>query len=218
MPTCNLQGFGPLIDPNILPPPDPQESNEDRAEAAQRAIEAFALDFGEINEGRDFLQQNVQDLLCDLGHLFDRVGLDLSGILSSAKRQYDEETSFEGKQFGFIDEWCVAAVVPEIAAAVIVDDSKSHISLPDLIRTAARVYDPDEYPEGWDHLIDVRGKLLKKGEMDDPLVEFIIAELGNTYDPLADRAGQIEVAVQAMRLIGDQVQDVAIALADLSDE
>jgi hypothetical protein len=110
--------------------------------------------------------------------------------------------------------------VPEIAAAVIVDDSKSHISLPDLIRTAARVYDPNEYPEGWDHLIDAQGKLLKKGETDDPLVELIIVELGNTYDPLADRADQIEVAVQSMRLIGDQVQDVAIALAlaDLSDE
>lgn len=89
-------------------PPDPEDMNHARAEAAFRAVRSFSRDFGENiddftgNEQRALVQQNLQDLLADMGHLADRLGLDLSVLLGGAKGHYDEETGNKGRQFSFI--------------------------------------------------------------------------------------------------------------------
>jgi hypothetical protein len=60
------------------------------------------------------------------------------------------------------------------------------ISLRQLIQTAAAAYGDGP----WEHLIDRCGKLIRPGEAGDTLVDFIIRELGDTYDPDATRAQQ----------------------------
>lgn len=89
-------------------PPDPEEMNHARAEAAFRAIRAFGKDFGEnINDFRGekqifMIRQNATDLLVDLGHLFDRLGVRFCDLLVKAKTGYEEETTNQGDQFGFL--------------------------------------------------------------------------------------------------------------------
>jgi hypothetical protein len=86
------------------------------------------------------------------------------------------------------------------------------ISLRELIQTAAAAYDDGP----WDHLIDQRGKLIRPDEAGDTLVDFIIRELGDTYDPDATRAQQIEAAFQAMSKAESQVNDVTLAIGRLA--
>lgn len=80
-------------------PPDPDEMNEKRAAAAERALLSFAADFGEVGEGEDFTSQNLCDLLANFGHLCDRAGLDIGELLQKARGHYNEETDNEGMQF-----------------------------------------------------------------------------------------------------------------------
>lgn len=91
--------FGPFQVLGEALPPDPEEMNDERAEAAQRAIEAFALDFGEAIADKGILEQNISDLVADLGHLADRFGIDFTTILSRAALHYNEETDNQGRQF-----------------------------------------------------------------------------------------------------------------------
>ena len=89
-------------------PPDPEEMNHKRSEAAFRAARSFGKDFGEdIDDfkGKEqlyMLRQNVVDLLADLAHLFDRLGFDYIDMLNQANGHYEEETENEGKQFDFL--------------------------------------------------------------------------------------------------------------------
>lgn len=87
---------------------DPDQQNEDRAEWAAKAVEAFMLETGLGIE--DGLETAVMDLLCDLGHFCDRTGLDLCDLLDRAASHYGDETLRSdddgpeiesGLQFGF---------------------------------------------------------------------------------------------------------------------
>lgn len=77
--------------PRIKLPADPEGQNNDRAEWAEEAIEAFR-----IETGCD-LDTAVYDLLCDLAHYCDRHGLSFADELSHAKKHYNDETAAYGK-------------------------------------------------------------------------------------------------------------------------
>ncbi len=91
-------------------PPDLDDKNNARAETALRTIRSFSQDFGESIDKFDgeeqigVVQQNAKDLLTDLAHLFDRLGLDYNGVLDNAKRQYADKTQKRGEQFVFLTE------------------------------------------------------------------------------------------------------------------
>lgn len=85
----------------VVPPPDPENLNEDRANAAESAIQRFAEDFGETIGGQmvTLEAQNLTDLLCDFGHYCDRNGIDLQNCIRMAAYNYAEETENVGQQF-----------------------------------------------------------------------------------------------------------------------
>ena len=87
-------------------PPNPEDMNDKRAAAAERALLSFAADFGELVEGEDFTSQNLGDLMADFAHLCDRKGLDFGGLLEKAAGYYKEETDNEGRQFEKINQPC----------------------------------------------------------------------------------------------------------------
>ncbi len=61
--------------------------NEDRARWARRALHAFARDTGSGTG-----EEGVTDLICDLGHYADSVGIDFASALDRAGRIWAEET------------------------------------------------------------------------------------------------------------------------------
>lgn len=67
-------------------PPDLEGMNEDRARWADTAVEAFVDNTG--SEPQDALP----DLLCDLMHWCDRMGLDFNASLDRARSNYTDET------------------------------------------------------------------------------------------------------------------------------
>lgn len=77
-------------------PPDPEDMNDQRAEAAGSALDAFTNDMGET--GKDLDIQNLTDLICNFGHYCDRNNIDFADILRRAQYHYDEETGNKGKQ------------------------------------------------------------------------------------------------------------------------
>lgn len=69
-------------------PPDPEGMNNDRAEWALEAIEAFRSVTGAEYDTA------IYDLLCDLMHLCDRTeDWSFDAALRMAKRHYKEETT-----------------------------------------------------------------------------------------------------------------------------
>jgi hypothetical protein len=67
-------------------PPDPEQMNDDRAEWAEVAIEAF-----EGKTGTD-REDAVCDLLADLMHFCDRNGFEFAVELGRAETHYEAET------------------------------------------------------------------------------------------------------------------------------
>ena len=93
------------IPKNILPP-DPEEMNEERADAAGKALAAFTRAAGEKGwkdipeqKQRELDEQNLSDMLCDLGHYCDRQKISLQERLRVASYHYIEETDRKGAQF-----------------------------------------------------------------------------------------------------------------------
>jgi hypothetical protein len=85
-----------------LLPPDPDDMNRKRAEAAYDALLSFARSFGETDDRgmlAEFDGQNLSDFLADLAHYCDREGLQFMKFLSNARSNYLEETDSEGRQF-----------------------------------------------------------------------------------------------------------------------
>lgn len=71
-----------------------EPTNEDRAEWAWRALEAFAKQTGQDTNGGDLKYDReivVSDLLCDLMHLCDRDGIDFNLALQNGQDNYREE-------------------------------------------------------------------------------------------------------------------------------
>lgn len=101
--TCEL--LQALINIAHSVPPDPEEMNNRRAESALRAICGFGKDIGENLDDVDgdrhlfFIKQNAEDMLANLAHLCDRLGLRFSTLIAEGKYHYDEETDFKGTQF-----------------------------------------------------------------------------------------------------------------------
>lgn len=85
-------------------PPDPENMNVPRADSADRALDFFAEDYGELYptendaERRDLMAQNLSDLFANFAHLCDREGLELSHLLHRAANHYNEETDNQGLQ------------------------------------------------------------------------------------------------------------------------
>lgn len=78
--------------PSLTVPPDPEGKNEDRAEWAQDALEAFAAATHMDTAGEDD-QTIMTDLLCNLRHYADRNGIDFRQCLRIANVHYQEETT-----------------------------------------------------------------------------------------------------------------------------
>jgi len=70
-------------------PADPEEMNDDRAEWAAMALEAFQHATGTEEEDA------LRDLLCDLMHWCDRNNCDFNAALSRAQMHYETETTPE---------------------------------------------------------------------------------------------------------------------------
>jgi hypothetical protein len=68
-------------------PPDPEEQNDDRAEWAETALEAF-MAVCKTDES-----DAVADLLANLRHYCDRNDLDFDAELSRANMNYEAETA-----------------------------------------------------------------------------------------------------------------------------
>ena len=75
----------------IVLPADPEGMNDDRAEWAQNALDAFASVTGMNTAGED-AETIMTDLLADLMHWSDRNGVKFSDVLSRAQSHYSEET------------------------------------------------------------------------------------------------------------------------------
>jgi hypothetical protein len=92
--------------PKNIFPPDPEDMNEQRADAAGKALAAFTRAAGEKGwkdipeqKQRELDEQNLSDMLCDLGHYCDRTGISLQERLRVASYHYTEETDRKGTQF-----------------------------------------------------------------------------------------------------------------------
>lgn len=80
-------------------PPDPEQENNNRAEWAQEAIDAFEAATG--TEPGDA----IADLLCDIAHFCDRNREEYGTFADALRRamlHYDPETNGKGKQFNGI--------------------------------------------------------------------------------------------------------------------
>lgn len=72
-------------------PPDPEGRNDDRAAWANTAVEAFAAEVFHLFADREDCDMVLGDLLCDLRHWCDRMGLDFYKILTRSDHHYAEE-------------------------------------------------------------------------------------------------------------------------------
>lgn len=81
---------------SIEPPPDPEEMNDDRSDAAAAALDAYTDTRGERGNGLEV--QNLTDLVTSFGHFCDRNDIDFADILRRAQYHYNEETDNEGTQ------------------------------------------------------------------------------------------------------------------------
>ena len=99
------------------------------------------------------------------------------------------------------------------------EQQQNSVSLRELVRIAAKVYNDDEPPDGdesaWDKVIDSNGRLVARGELGDTLADFIIIELSETYDPKASREEQLEEAQRSMNAAIMQLDRVALTFAEL---
>jgi len=75
---------------------DPEGMNQDRAEWARAAVDAFRAETG-LDDG-DGMDTAIGDLLADLAHLCDVEGLDFANLLARADDHYTAETSTEGSE------------------------------------------------------------------------------------------------------------------------
>jgi hypothetical protein len=79
------------------------------------------------------------------------------------------------------------------------EQQQNSISLRELVRIAAKVYNDDEPPDGDESAWD----------------EVIIIELAETYDPKASREEQLEEAQHSMNAAIMQLDRVALTFAEL---
>jgi hypothetical protein len=89
----------------VAPLPDPDEMNDKRASAAERALLRFARDFGEVDETGElctFEEQNLSDLMADFAHYCDHHGLSLERCVFNGYSNYLEETDGKGRQYVFL--------------------------------------------------------------------------------------------------------------------
>ncbi|MGC4052899.1 MAG: hypothetical protein QM757_26525 [Paludibaculum sp.] len=78
-------------------PPDPAGKNDDSAERAQEALDAFRS--STVSEEGKVLME----LISDLAHWADRHNYDLGAAICSAISCYDEETGGKGHQFDSLE-------------------------------------------------------------------------------------------------------------------
>lgn len=75
-----------------MPSVDGSPTNNDRADWALVACQAFAAETG-MDDDNEELQTVLSDLMCDLFHLCAREKLDLKQIVSGAATNFEEEVA-----------------------------------------------------------------------------------------------------------------------------
>lgn len=78
-------------------PIDPDNLNNERADWAEAALDAFALVTRMDTAGEDY-ETILGDLLCDLMHWCDRNGVDFDVMLDVARMGYEDETTEKDKR------------------------------------------------------------------------------------------------------------------------
>lgn len=71
----------------LVLPPDPEEANERGASDALAAITSYAL-----AAGNETMDEAIGDLLCNMHHAVDRLGLDWDELIARADNYYADET------------------------------------------------------------------------------------------------------------------------------
>lgn len=94
------------------------------------------------------------------------------------------------------------------------EETVDSISRRELILAAGRGYESSS-TLSWEHLIDEEGKLLGRGLAGDALVDFVILEIGETYDEEASREDQIAEAARVIESAEGQLNDVRFALENM---
>jgi hypothetical protein len=95
-PPQDLDSAQPAHPRRALPgtiPPDPEDQNDDRAEWAQAAIDAF------VSVCRTDPEDALSDLLSDMGHWCDRNGTTMAAEIARASSHYNDETDGKGASF-----------------------------------------------------------------------------------------------------------------------
>jgi hypothetical protein len=87
------------------------------------------------------------------------------------------------------------------------------ITLPEILQIAETSYDKDgDGDVPWSELIDIKGKLIRPGGAQDTLVDFLIREIGDFYNPRACRSTNLATAEVAVHSAIEQLIDVETAL------
>jgi hypothetical protein len=87
------------------------------------------------------------------------------------------------------------------------------ITLPEILQIAEKGYDKDgDGDVSWSELIDIKGKLIRPGGAQDTLVDFLIREIGDFYNPRAGRSTNLATAEVAVHSAIEQLIDVETAL------
>lgn len=92
-------------------------------------------------------------------------------------------------------------------------NTNKRITLPEILQIAEKGYDKDgEGDVPWSELIDIKGKLIRPGVAQDTLVDFLIREIGDFYNPRALRSTNLASAEVAVHLAIEQLINVETAL------
>ncbi len=89
----------------------------------------------------------------------------------------------------------------------------THVSLPELLNIVEKDYDPHGILDfKFEEITGEDGKIPEPSLTTDTLAEFLIRELGDIYDPLANAATNIDVAMNVVHSAIEQLRNVEAAL------
>ncbi len=90
---------------------------------------------------------------------------------------------------------------------------EAHLSLPELLNIVENAYDPHGLLDfKFEEITGEDGKIPKPSLTTDTLVEFLIRELGDIYNPLANAATNVDVAMDVVHVAIEELRNVEAAL------